>query len=155
MSSWPVQPFLAGDWAVFCRPGEMVAVDADSGEEVALRGAVCAGDWSDTLRTLAGLGRVRPDLQRLHLALSAEPRQPLTYRTLLGRTGWEILFLELTGQCNERCRHCYAESSPEQKQQLSWAEIEAVIQAARALGVRRLQLTGGDPLVSRYCSRAA
>ena len=155
MSTWPTQPFLAGSYAVVCGPGEVLALDCDTGQDIALRGALCAGDWTATLRGLGQLGAVRPDLASLHAALTTEKAVPLTYRTLLGRAGWEILFLELTGQCNERCRHCYAESSPERKEQLSWPEIEAVIQAAQLLGVRRLQLTGGDPLVSRHCLEAA
>jgi MoaA/NifB/PqqE/SkfB family radical SAM enzyme len=155
MSSGPMQPFLAGPFAVLCRPGEVLALDCDTGQDIALRGALCAGDWTATLRGLGQLGALRPDLERLHVALTTAQPQPLTYRTLLGRSGWDILFLELTGQCNERCRHCYAESSPERKEQLSWPEIEAVIHAAQTLGVRRLQLTGGDPLVSRHCLEAA
>jgi len=155
MSSEPIQPFLAGPFAVVRRPGEVLALDCETGQDIALRGALCAGDWTATLRGLGQLGAIRPDLERLHVALTTEQPEPLTYRTLLGRGGWEILFLELTGQCNERCRHCYAESSPERKEQLSWPEIEAVIHAAQTLGVRRLQLTGGDPLVSRHCLEAA
>jgi MoaA/NifB/PqqE/SkfB family radical SAM enzyme len=155
MNDWPVQPFLAGAWAVLCQPGELLAVDCDAGEEVSLRGAACGGDFGAALQTLRQLGALRPDLRALHTALVTEEQQPLTYRSVLGRSGWEILFLELTGQCNERCRHCYAESSPERKEQLSFPEIEAVIHQARALGVRRLQLTGGDPLVSRHCVAAA
>jgi len=155
MSDWPEQAFLAGSWAVLCQPGEVVAVDCEAGEEVALRGAICAGDWRSTVQSLGQLGGIRPDLQRLHTALESGKRQALTYGTVLGRSGWEILFLELTGQCNERCRHCYAESSPERKEQLTWPEIEAVVREAKGLGVRRLQLTGGDPLVSRHCVAAA
>jgi MoaA/NifB/PqqE/SkfB family radical SAM enzyme len=154
-SEWPNQPFLSGSWAVLCQPGELVAMDCEAGEEVSLRGAICSGDWSTTLESLRQLGGIRPDLQRLHTALTSGARQALTYGTVLGRSGWEILFLELTGQCNERCRHCYAESSPERKEQLSWPEIEAVVREAKTLGVRRLQLTGGDPLVSRHCLAAA
>lgn len=155
MTSWPREPFLAGSWAVVRHPDEVLAVDCDLGEQVSLRGAVCAGDLTATLATLAKLERFDPELERLRSALQTEPRRALNYGTLLGRGGWEILFLELTGQCNERCRHCYAESSPERKEQLDWTEIESVIRQAHALGVRRLQLTGGDPLVSRNCLAAA
>jgi len=155
VSTWPEQPFLAGSWAVVRQPGEVVALDCEGGEPICLRGAISGPDFEGSLATLRGLARLNPELEGLYAALASEERQPLTYRTLLGRGGWEILFLELTGRCNERCRHCYAESSPEQKEELSWAEIESAVRLARRLDVRRLQLTGGDPLISRHCAPAA
>jgi len=148
-------PFMAGSWAVVRGPHELFALDCGDGEEVRVSGEGLGGDWDSTLTTLRQLGVVEPGVQRLHRALVTELHEPLNYRTLLGRDGWEILFLELTGQCNERCRHCYAESSPERKEQLSFAEVESVVRQAQLLGVRRLQLTGGDPLVSRNCLPAA
>lgn len=155
MTSWPAEPFLAGGWAVVRRPDEVYAVDCDAGEVISLRGAVCDADFARAEVTLRQLGRLQPDIARLAEALSQRAWEPLTYRTLLGRGGWEIVFLELTGQCNERCKHCYAESSPERKEQLSWEEVESVVREVKTLGVRRLQLTGGDPLVSKNCLPAA
>lgn len=130
-------------------------MDCDADEAVTLRGDVCSADVARAEATLRRLGRLQPALARLGDALASRAWAPLTYGSLLGRGGWEIFFLELTGQCNERCRHCYADSSPERTEQLTWDEVESVVRAARALGARRLQLTGGDPLLSKHCLPAA
>jgi MoaA/NifB/PqqE/SkfB family radical SAM enzyme len=69
--------------------------------------------------------------------------------------GWRQLFVELTARCNERCVHCYAESSPERDEELGLDEIRAVLDDASALGFETVQLTGGDPLISPHCIEAA
>jgi len=60
-----------------------------------------------------------------------------------------LLFLEITDQCNERCIHCYASSSPECHDFLSLEEIKSVLMQARSLGRPFVQFTGGDPLIHR------
>ena len=57
-------------------------------------------------------------------------------------------FVELTAQCNERCTHCYAGSSPEMTDALPLETLERVVRDAHALGFQRIQYTGGDPLIS-------
>ena len=66
---------------------------------------------------------------------------------LLKGDGLNMLFVELTSQCNERCIHCYAESSPERNETLSFADIRSGLMQARELGRAFVQLTGGDPLI--------
>lgn len=151
-----------GDWIVFSpsEGGPVLAHEETTGESVELRGAlsrVVDPEAPASLRaTLRQAGRINPLLARLSEVLGGSPREPLTVGSLLGRGGsWGLLFLELTGQCNERCEHCYAESSPERQESLSQQEVEGVISDAAALGFRALQLTGGDPLVSRTYLRAA
>jgi len=58
-----------------------------------------------------------------------------------------MLFVELTSQCNESCIHCYAESSPERSESLSFDDIRAGLNQARGLGRAFVQFTGGDPLI--------
>ena len=58
-----------------------------------------------------------------------------------------MLFIEMTSQCNERCIHCYAESSPERNESLTIDEIRAGLNQARTLGRAYVQFTGGDPLI--------
>lgn len=65
-----------------------------------------------------------------------------------------LLFLEITDQCNERCIHCYASSSPDCHDFLSLNEIKEVLLAARALGRPFIQFTGGDPLIHRHLVEA-
>ncbi len=71
---------------------------------------------------------------------------PPLSRILLGE-GLGMLFIELTDRCNERCIHCYAESTPECSERLKLDEIETVLKESRSLGNPAVQFTGGDPLI--------
>jgi len=64
----------------------------------------------------------------------------------------EYLRLSVTDRCDLRCVYCLPEdyrdfSEPEEW--LSFDEIERVVGAFAALGVRRVRITGGEPLVRR------
>ncbi len=70
------------------------------------------------------------------------------------RYGHRISYLRLsvTDRCNERCRYCL----PEEQQVwlpragiMSFEETVRVVRVATSLGVRRLRVTGGEPLVRR------
>jgi len=65
---------------------------------------------------------------------------------LLG-DGLGMLFIEVTSRCNERCIHCYADSSPERNEFLSLNDIKSVLEQAKELGHPFIQFTGGDPLI--------
>ncbi|MDX8381255.1 MAG: radical SAM protein [Ghiorsea sp.] len=65
-----------------------------------------------------------------------------------------LLFLEITDQCNEKCIHCYASSSPMCSDFLSLEEITSVLHQARKLGRAMVQFTGGDPLIHRQLVEA-
>ena len=75
--------------------------------------------------------------------------QPASLQQLVVGDDLGLLFLEITDQCNERCIHCYASSSPACHDFLSIDEIKVVLQQARALGQAFVQFTGGDPLIHR------
>lgn len=64
------------------------------------------------------------------------------------------LRISLTDQCNFRCSYCmpkdlYGEGQPflHQSTYLSFDEIERIARAAVQLGVRKIKLTGGEPLM--------
>lgn len=59
----------------------------------------------------------------------------------------DFLWLELTGKCNLRCKHCYADSSPERPlyEHMSEQDWEDIIDQAAVLGCRALQFIGGEP----------
>ena len=70
------------------------------------------------------------------------------------RYGREIDYLRIsvTDRCNLRCRYCMPqEGVPVWKpgQILSFEEIEEITRAAVRLGVRKVRLTGGEPLARR------
>ncbi len=68
-----------------------------------------------------------------------------------GRT-IDYLRISVTDRCNLRCRYCMpAETIPSlpPKEILSFEEIAEVVGAAVELGITRVRLTGGEPLVRR------
>lgn len=111
-----------------------------------LRAWLVSGQGNPRIASLRALGVVPPWLDRV----AGTPSVPLAPGPALELDGFETLFLELTGQCNERCVHCYAESAPEVLEALSRATCERVLDEAAALGFRTVQFTGGDPLLCGF-----
>jgi AdoMet-dependent heme synthase len=106
------------------------------------------------LDNLARLSEVQGHVGSLAVAARSPSLAP-TLARLFGAQGWGLLFVELTGRCNERCVHCYASSSPEVEDALEWEVIERILRQAQELGFRTIQLTGGDPLLSPHLLDAA
>jgi len=72
------------------------------------------------------------------------------------------LRLSVTELCNLRCRYCMGEEGVGKKRHedmLTEDEMINAVKAAASLGVRKLRITGGEPLVKRnilsICARAA
>ena len=70
--------------------------------------------------------------------------------------------LSVTDRCNLRCRYCMPEEGvclKEHREMLTEEEMITAVEAAAALGIRKLRITGGEPLVKRnivsICRRAA
>lgn len=70
--------------------------------------------------------------------------------------------ISVTELCNLRCRYCMPEQGVPKKQHqdiISEDEIIAVIEAAASLGVNKIRITGGEPLVKKnilsICRRTA
>ena len=64
----------------------------------------------------------------------------------------EYVRISLTDRCNLRCRYCMPEAGIEKLSHadiLTFDEILRVVRALAALGVRKVRLTGGEPLVRR------
>lgn len=67
------------------------------------------------------------------------------------------LRISVTDKCNFRCSYCMPKSVFDrdhvylaQRELLSFEEITAVAQAATQLGVRKLRITGGEPLLRKH-----
>jgi cyclic pyranopterin phosphate synthase len=80
---------------------------------------------------------------------------PLTVLDTLGRP-MRDLRVSVTDRCNFRCGYCMPREAfgPDhaflpRAEILAFEEIERVVRAAVALGVRKVRLTGGEPLVRR------
>lgn len=64
----------------------------------------------------------------------------------------EYLRLSVTDLCNYRCIYCMDEEGVEKKRHsdiLSIEELTEIVQAAYTLGIRKIRLTGGEPLVRK------
>ena len=64
----------------------------------------------------------------------------------------DYLRLSVTDLCNYRCRYCMPENRVHRRsrrEMLSLEELEAVARGAVALGVTKIRLTGGEPLMRR------
>lgn len=83
---------------------------------------------------------------------------------MLDRYGRNITYMRLsvTEQCNLRCRYCMPEDGvcpQNQDSLLTEDEMICAVRAAAALGIHKLRITGGEPLVKRnilsICERSA
>src|ERR1051325_3668481 len=62
------------------------------------------------------------------------------------------LRLSLTDRCNFRCFYCLPHGEPPiapKEQMLSYEEIEAVAEIFVSLGIKKIRLTGGEPMMRR------
>lgn len=140
---------LVGKGWLFQRSHERtLALQLNSSEQVVLSGELHRALWStpDQLKAYTAL---IPAIETIAAAATTAEREP-TIGAILRGTGWEHLFLELTGRCNERCVHCYASSSPEVTAALSRSLVLSLVDEAAALGFSSIQFTGGDALLSPH-----
>ena len=64
----------------------------------------------------------------------------------------DYLRVSVTDRCDHRCIYCMPESGVELKSHdeiLSYEQIEAVVREGVKLGIRKVRLTGGEPLIRR------
>jgi MoaA/NifB/PqqE/SkfB family radical SAM enzyme len=145
---------------VIPRAGAIVRLPHDGRAEVSAAGwsASFDGRLADDVARIAA-GELSPRLEALAKTNAAaaalvswreHPWLPLTALDAIRLDGFDTLFLEVVGTCNERCVHCYADSSPSVKAALSRELCDAVVDDAHAAGFRRIQFTGGDPLICKF-----
>lgn len=107
-----------------------------------LRGVLKGQPPSERLQSLAVA------LPWLALVVSAQgPAAPLTHQVALQTERLGLLFVEVTGNCNERCQHCYAEAGPQVRASLSRETLLAIVDDAAEVGFSAIQFTGGDPFL--------
>ena len=73
---------------------------------------------------------------------------------MIDRHGRNITYMRisLTELCNLRCRYCMPEEGVEKKshqEMLSEEELVNAVRAGAALGIKKLRVTGGEPLVKK------
>ena len=83
---------------------------------------------------------------------------------MIDRLGRDITYLRIsvTDKCNLRCRYCMPEEGVCKKNHedmLTEDEIVQAVEAAAALGIRKIRITGGEPLIKKnivsICRRTA
>jgi cyclic pyranopterin phosphate synthase len=57
------------------------------------------------------------------------------------------LRISVTNECNLRCFYCHGEGQEPQKRRLTIDEIELICRVASGIGIRRVKITGGEPLL--------
>jgi cyclic pyranopterin phosphate synthase len=88
------------------------------------------------------------------MTASEQRAQMLQPRDLLGRPLHDLR-VSVIETCNYRCPYCMPEdSTPEEtaldrSRRLNFEQIETVVRAFVALGVRKVRLTGGEPLLRK------
>jgi len=63
--------------------------------------------------------------------------------------GVELFSVDImvTQKCNFKCAYCYAEGAPEKKHQLTMKEAKGLVDQSLELGVRILNMQGGEPFI--------
>ncbi|HNS44427.1 MAG TPA: radical SAM protein [Alphaproteobacteria bacterium] len=56
-------------------------------------------------------------------------------------------WVEITNKCNLECIHCYENSSPHRNSVMSNQQFERCVNELKALGVKSIQVIGGEPLL--------
>ena len=83
---------------------------------------------------------------------------------MIDRLGRNITYLRIsvTDKCNLRCRYCMPEEGVckrKHEEMLTEDEMIMAVEAAAALGIKKIRITGGEPLVKKnivsICRRAA
>ncbi|MBS3949054.1 MAG: 4Fe-4S cluster-binding domain-containing protein, partial [Peptococcaceae bacterium] len=59
----------------------------------------------------------------------------------------DYLRLSLTAECNLRCRYCLPEGRIVSHSKLTLADFAFIVEVAAGLGISRVRLTGGEPLL--------
>lgn len=101
---------------------------------------------------LAQLARRLPGFVATALEMELLADRPTGGATDQGRvcrlgSSVERLFIELTATCNLRCLHCYGSFAPGRREHLELRYLERLVDQAYDLGVYKIDLTGGEPLL--------
>lgn len=152
VSDSELRDFVCRGWFVEQHKASSRAFSIHDGQSLELSGVLHEDLWGSR-KLLSSLALANSTIRDFLSAFGAKHEVPTLGACLRGEE-WGSLFVELTGQCNESCLHCYASASPEVKDALEWEQIEMVLHEASAMNFEYVQFTGGDPLISAHLPRA-
>ncbi len=100
--------------------------------------------------------QINMQLVRQHQAVS----KPVDETQLIDPFGRRITYLRVsvTDRCNLHCTYCMPVGKPEwfeRESLLTFEDIERIVRAAAKLGIRKVRITGGEPLVRENLPRLA
>ena len=160
MSDYQLSPLYLPD-------GATLLVEPEGDVDYRLHGfeneALLSGAYASALASLINGSAAEADLKRLELleknkwlnGLSHASTMPsISPEEMLTGIKLGMLFVEITDKCNEKCIHCYADSSPERDDFLPLDKIKSVLIQATEFGEPYLQFTGGDPLIHPHLIEA-
>lgn len=66
----------------------------------------------------------------------------------------DYMRISITDRCNLRCRYCMPDGIKQvsMSEILTYEEIEQICRITAALGIRKIKITGGEPLVRKGCA---
>lgn len=76
-----------------------------------------------------------------------EPAYDFSSPFLLATAGTRLIQIQPTLKCNLRCAHCYSESDPEQRGELSLGSLTGFFESAADLGYSYVGVSGGEPFL--------
>jgi len=80
---------------------------------------------------------------------SSELKQPkrLDLKLKYYPNEFSFAWIEVTNKCNLKCLHCYGNFGLERAKDLSIKEISLIIRELKKIGIEKVQLIGGEPLL--------
>lgn len=60
------------------------------------------------------------------------------------------LFIQITNKCNLKCKHCFAESSFDEQDEMQLDDVINILDEAIDLGIWRIDFTGGEIFIKDY-----
>lgn len=87
------------------------------------------------------------------LKLSVIPIKRQINEIISGETECEFAWIEITKKCNLKCIHCYNESDDHNDMSMSLDNYKIVIDNLLKLGIKRIQIIGGEPFWNRQSLR--
>lgn len=79
------------------------------------------------------------------IAVSKKIKPLLDIKTLSTSFDIRFVWIEVCTFCNLKCRHCYNESSAQCHETMSFQHFQKVCQELLGIGVKKVQLIGGEP----------
>ncbi len=120
----------------------------------ALESAFFHGRMDDDMNTLVSTGL--PGVAEIRRLVQEDKRKEIGLSLVVDEPS--LLFIELTDRCDLKCRHCYTSAGPRGKTYLDRSMVETLITQGGVTGYRRVQFTGGEPLLHpdlpRFVKRA-